>query len=413
MRILTIREVTQYIKELLDADPYLANVWVKGEVTNCHYHPSGHVYLTLKDNVSMLRTVIFRSKARRLNFRLADGMAVVAQGYVSLFEREGQYQLYAAYVEPEGVGVAHLNLEQLKAKLEREGLFDQTRKKALPRFPESIGIVTSPVGAAVKDILAVLGNRWPQARVYIAPVTVQGETAAYEIARGINILSHSGLVDVIIVGRGGGSPEELAAFNSEAVARAVYASKVPVVSAVGHEKDVTVTDLVADKRAATPSVAAEIATPNKMDVVNYVNILEGRLKRAMSAYVRGVKSELRSMARSSVLQRPADFIIARRREQLERLDDRLRRAMRSFWQQRAYRLSVLSGRLEALSPLATLARGYSICYSFRNEVVRSPDDVKPGEDIKIWLSEGGLHCKVTGQMRQSLKSILTNGRRRF
>jgi exodeoxyribonuclease VII large subunit len=394
VRILSVRELTSYIKERLESDPFLARVWVRGEVSSCVYHPSGHLYFEIKDEAARLRVVMFRSQAARLEIRLENGTAVVVRGYLSVYERSGSYQLYAQAVEPEGAGALHEALERLKERLQREGLFDAARKRPLPSIPAVVGLVTSPVGAAVKDILTVLRKRWPLARVVLAPVSVQGETAPYEIAQAIRRLNEMDEVDVIIVGRGGGAPEELWAFNTELVARAVFESRVPVVSAVGHEKDVTISDLVADLRAATPSAAAELVAPDRRAVRGQLENLRVGLDRAIRRHLDWRRLRLEALVRRPVLAEPAAWICARRREKVAQLEERLKNVAARLVDERKARLAVLSGRLQALSPLEILARGYSVCRRADGRILRDAAEVLPGEKITVQLRAGGLLCAV-------------------
>ncbi|AZK59516.1 exodeoxyribonuclease VII large subunit [Candidatus Desulforudis audaxviator] len=393
MRIVSVRELTGYIKERLESDPFLAHVWVRGEVSACTRHPSGHLYFFLKDEAARIRVVMFRSQVSRLGVPLENGTTVVVRGYLGVYERNGEYQLYAQGAEAEGAGKLHAALERLKEKLQREGLFDPARKRALPALPDTVGVVTSPVGAALKDILTIMRRRWPPARVLLAPVSVQGETAPYEIAQAIRALNGAGGVDVIIVGRGGGAPEELAAFNTEVVARAIFESRIPVVSAVGHEKDVTVADLVADWRAPTPSAAAEAVVPDQRAVRERLAAVESRLGRAVRHRLAVYRVRLEALRQRPVMASPG-VLCRRRREVVRSLEERLGGAIGRRTGEGRSRLAVLSGRLEALSPLQVLARGYSICRRADGRIVRDADGVSPGERVIIWLHAGGLSCLV-------------------
>ncbi len=397
MRIINVSELTAYLRTRIEEDPFLANVWVRGEVSNCHYHPSGHLYFSLRDKYTTLGVVMFRSRVRQCRFRVNNGMAVVVRGAVGFYDRDNRCQLYAEELEPEGLGALHAALEQLKERLAAEGLFDEARKKPIPRFPSRIGLVTSPVGAAYKDVLTVAAKRWPQAEIVVAPVSVQGDTAPREIAGAIAALNRAGNVDVIIVGRGGGSIEELWAFNTETVARAVAASAIPVVSAVGHEKDVTIADLVADRRAATPSAAAELVCPDQAEVRYAMEMTGRRLQRSLTVYMDGLKRALRRCTESRAMARPLETIIALPGRRLEVLELRQSGAMGAITRHWERNLAELAGRLESLSPLATLARGYSICYreEERGErLLRDAGQVRSGERIKVRLHRGRLRCRV-------------------
>ncbi|MCL6635582.1 MAG: exodeoxyribonuclease VII large subunit, partial [Peptococcaceae bacterium] len=338
--------------------------------------------------------VMFRSKNRRVAFRPENGMAVTVRGYVTVFERDGVYQLYAEEMEPDGAGALHLAFEQLKAKLQKEGLFDRKHKKELPFLPRRIGIVTSPAGAAVRDMLEIIKRRWPGRAIIIVPAAVQGETAPAEIARGIALLNRLGDVDVIITGRGGGSLEELWAFNTEMVARAIFASRVPVISAVGHETDVTIADFVADVRAATPSNAAELVVPDRMAVERHLAGLRRRLLRAGAEAVRQGRRRLTVCLARPVFTRPADVLCGARQQEVDYLARRLAQGVRSFTARAGNRLAVLSAALNALSPLATLARGYSICTTPSGKVVGDAADVETGSRLDIYLHRGSLQCLV-------------------
>ncbi|MCL6636227.1 MAG: exodeoxyribonuclease VII large subunit, partial [Peptococcaceae bacterium] len=389
MRILAVRELTQHVKSLLEKDYLLANVWVKGEVSNFKAHPSGHFYFTLKDEASTVRVVMFRSRTRLLPFRPENGMAVTVRGYVSVFERDGTYQLYAEEMEPDGTGALYLAFEQLKERLQREGLFDPKHKKALPLLPRRIGIVTSPTGAAIRDMVKIIGTRWPGREIVLVPVQVQGEAAPPAVARGIQLLNRLGGVDLIIVGRGGGSLEELWAFNTEIVARSIFQSSVPVISAVGHETDVTIADFVADARAATPSNAAEMAVPDKREMERYIQSLKGRLIRALEAKAGEGRRRLAACLASRVFARPVDAICGPGLQTLDFLNRRLAQGVRGAVEQEKGRLAVLAGRLQALSPLATLARGYSICTTPDGKrVISDAGSLEPGDRLAVRLHRG-------------------------
>jgi len=396
VRIIGVSELTAYLKERLEGDPFLANIWVRGEVCNCHYHPSGHVYFAIREKGALIRAVMFRSRAARQSFRLQDGLSVVARGAIGLYERDGQYRLYVEEAVPDGVGAYYAALEELKARLQAEGLFDEQRKRPLPALPLRIGLVTSPAGAAVRDVITVAAKRWPLAEIVLAPVSVQGDTAPYEIARGIRELNKEDGIEVIIVGRGGGAPEELWAFNTEVVARAIFHSAVPVVSAVGHEKDVTIADLVADRRAATPSAAAELVCPDRVEIARYLTGLRHRLARAVGAHLNRGRHRLSATLRSRALARPVETVYGQRHRAVELLAVRLRRSVEGVISRRNADLGRAAARLDALSPLATLARGYSIC---RREadgaILRDAAMVAAGDNVAVQLRYGRLRCKVT------------------
>lgn len=395
MRILTVQELTRHIKTLLEKDYLLVNVWVKGEISNFKAASSGHFYFTLKDNYSCLRVVMFRSRSRSLPYRPENGMAVTVRGYVSVYERDGAYQLYAEEMEPDGTGALYLAFEQLKERLQKEGLFDPGHKKALPLLPRRIGVVTSPTGAAVRDLVEIIKRRWPGLEIILVPVLVQGESAPPDVARGIQMLNKLGGVDLIIVGRGGGSLEELWAFNTEIVARSIYNSKIPVISAVGHETDITISDFVADKRAATPSAAAELAVPDKREMARHVQTLKTRLYRAANDKLRSCGQRLAACLANRHFTRPLDVFCGARQQSLDFLSHRLNQGVRSSVGEQERRLAVLAGRLQTLSPLSTLARGYSICTAPDGKrVFYDPDSIKIGERLSVRLYRGFLRCIV-------------------
>jgi exodeoxyribonuclease VII large subunit len=394
-RLITVSELNSYIKGMMDRDPLLVNLWVRGEISNCKLAASGHFYFTLKDDQSLIKAVMFRSRLAKILFRPENGLAVRARGYVTVFERDGAYQFYTEEMEPDGTGALYLAFEQLKNKLHKEGLFDPRNKKKLPFLPRRIGIVTSPTGAVLRDMIKILYRRWPGLEIIFAPVPVQGETAAGEIARAIDRLNQDGAVQVIIVGRGGGSLEELWAFNTEIVARSIFNSVVPVVSAVGHETDFTIADYVADVRAPTPSAAAELVTPVKEEVKKSVDAMRERLHRGAAASIRQHRQRLQSVLDRPLFWRPAQEICAGREQQVDFLQQRLAKSTKAVMEQNKNKLAVLLGSLDALNPLATLARGYSICVrKGTEEIIQSAREVSCGESITVKLHEGRLFCLV-------------------
>ena len=398
MRVLTVQELTRHIKALVEKDYQLANVWVKGEISNFKAASSGHLYFTLKDDCSCLKVVMFRSRSRLVPFRPENGMAVTVRGYVSVFERDGTYQLYAEEMEPDGAGALYLAMEQLKAKLELEGLFERKHKKDLPLLPRRIGIVTSPTGAAIRDMVEIIRRRWDGREIVLVPVLVQGEGASASVAGGIQLLNRLGGIDLIIVGRGGGSLEELWAFNTEGVARSIFNSKVPVISAVGHETDVTISDFVADARAATPSAAAEMAVPDQREMERYVQGLETRLTRALDKKMLESGRRLEACLANRVFTHPVDTLCGVRYQTLDFLSRRLLQGGRGTVEREAGRLAVLAGRLQALSPLSTLARGYSICATpDGGRVITDAGSVEAGEKLTVRLHRGLLQCVVEGK----------------
>ena len=400
-RIFSVGELTEYLKALLDSDRNLRSIWVRGEISNYKHHSSGHIYFTLKDETSSIKAVMFRSKASQLAFRPEHGMRVVARGYVTIFPRDGQYQLYVEELEPDGLGSLHLAFEQLKKRLEAEGLFDVNLKKSLPPFPRRLGIVTSPTGAAVQDMLNIIRRRYPKVHIILVPVAVQGEEAPGQIAQAVRMLNVPSMaVDVIIVGRGGGSLEELWAFNTEAVARAIFSSHIPVVSAVGHETDFTIADFVADLRAPTPSAAAELVVPDEKELSRHLDSLGQRLLQGLKHQLHVKQKRLELCLQRGVLTRPKDrlFQLSQHVDSLEReLTMRAEKAL----QGKQGLLAALAGQLQALSPLATLSRGYTLTlYSDDRRRVTGVEEVRVGQGLTTLLADGEVDCTVTEVRRK-------------
>lgn len=392
--IYSVSQVNGYIKGLLDADPLLGQLFVRGEISNYKAYPSGHHYFSLKDPEGTIRCVMFRREAVNLRFRPQNGMKVIALGRVAVFPRDGQYQLYVNVLTPDGVGDLHEAFEQLKARLAAEGLFDEAHKKAIPKFPARIALVTSPAGAAVRDMIRILGARWPMAEVCVLPVRVQGAEAAGEIARAIAYANACQVADLLIVGRGGGSMEDLWCFNEEIVARAIYASELPVISAVGHEPDVTISDLVADVRAATPSNAAELAVADQNDAYAWVQELSQRLGQQMARELRRERERLDRLQNSRALQDPM-WLIEERRMWLDRSREQMGAALRHCVAQERTRFAAAAGKLDALSPLKVLGRGYAI--PKRGEtVITSVKSLKAKDEFVLQLRDGAVDCQVKG-----------------
>ena len=393
--IFTVSEVNSIIKNLLDGNEVLRQVYVRGEISNFKYHNmSGHMYFTLKDEMSQIRCVMFKSSNMLLPFMPENGMKVIAFGFVSVFARDGQYQLYVEDLEPDGIGALHIAFEKLKMRLEQEGLFAQERKRPLPFLPRKIGLVTSPTGAAIRDLLTVIRRRFPNVNIVIAPVLVQGKGAADDICSAISLLNSLNDIDVIIVGRGGGSIEELWAFNEEKVARAISNSKIPVISAVGHETDYTIADFVADKRAPTPSAAGEIVVPEKRILKNELRLISLRLVNGFYNYIGEKRQKLEYLKAAPVFRRPQTYIINCRQE-LDELLISLMKETNYYMTQKKALLSHLVSRLDALNPLSILKRGYSICIKDdTNQVVKGIADVKKGDCVRVLLADGSLICDV-------------------
>ena len=389
----SVTQLTQYIKLLLDRDEILSQACVRGELSNYKIHSSGHHYFTLKDEGAVISCVMFRSDAMRLRFRPETGMKVILSGRVSLFPKSGQYQIYVSHMQPDGVGDLAVAFEQLKKKLSAEGLFDPARKKPLPRYPGTVALVTSPTGAAVQDMIRILGRRWPLARVLVCPVRVQGAGAAEEIAAMLDYVDGHDLADVIITGRGGGSMEDLWAFNEEIVARAIARCEIPVISAVGHEPDVTIADFAADVRAATPSNGAEIAVCDQSELRDALGQLTVRLTRAQDRRISALTDRLNRLKASPVMRSP-EGAIQQRELLLELLRQRLEHAGTRRFQQEEQRLARLAGRLDALSPLKVLARGYALASREDGTVIRAAGELTPGEPIRLRLGQGSARCTV-------------------
>lgn len=390
---LSVSELNARIKGLIESDPVLGSVYVRGELSNYKVYPSGHHYFTLKDAESSLRCVMFRSAASKLRFRPESGMRVTAWGRVAVYPRDGAYQLYCEGLMPEGAGDLQVAYEQLKAKLAAEGLFDPAHKKPIPRYPERIAVITSSAGAAVHDIIRVLRKRWPVAKVVLLPVRVQGVEAPPEIAGALRYANKYRVADVIITGRGGGSIEDLWAFNDERVARAIYASELPVISAVGHEPDVTIADFVADLRAATPSNAAELVAPDVSELRDAIRSASARLDQAIDRGLSQRRTALTELASRRVMQSPTGFIDQRRLE-LDSIRLRLDAAATGRLHRERQEFARLAAKLDALSPLKVLGRGYSIALDAEGRAVREADQLKAGDKLDLRLSRGGAKCLV-------------------
>ena len=390
---LSVSELNARIKGLIESDPVLGSVYVRGELSNYKVYPSGHHYFTLKDAESSLRCVMFRSAASKLRFRPESGMRVTAWGRVAVYPRDGAYQLYCEGLMPEGAGDLQVASEQLKAKLAAEGLFDPAHKKPIPRYPERIAVITSSAGAAVHDIIRVLRKRWPVAKVVLLPVRVQGVEAPPEIAGALRYANKYRVADVIITGRGGGSIEDLWAFNDERVARAIYASELPVISAVGHEPDVTIADFVADLRAATPSNAAELVAPDVSELRDAIRSASARLDQAIDRGLSQRRTALTELASRRVMQSPTGFIDQRRLE-LDSIRLRLDAAATGRLHRERQEFARLAAKLDALSPLKVLGRGYSIALDAEGRAVREAGQLKAGDKLDLRLSRGGAKCLV-------------------
>lgn len=388
-RTATVSQINGYIKKILDANQILNNVWVKGELSNFKPHYSGHIYTTLKDEGGVLKAVMFRSAASKLTFSPTEGMKVLARGRVGVYEPSGAYQLYIEEMIPDGVGELYIAYEQLKARLDEEGLFNPTYKKPIPQYPKKIGVSTATTGAAVRDIINVITRRYPLAEIIIYPTQVQGVGAAQSIVNAIEYFNSSEQVDTLIVGRGGGSIEDLWAYNEEIVARAIFASKIPIISAVGHETDFTIADFVADLRAPTPSAAAEIAVPSVLELGAAVENSKNRCVNAILKRCENLRLKLDSMR----LKTPSEII----EENYQRVDNLVKhmenRIMLNISEGKRM-LASSAAKLDALSPLQTLSRGFSVAITNDGTVVRSSKDLHSGDDFTLKLSDGDVDCKV-------------------
>ena len=391
--IFGVAEVNQLVKHLLDGEPMLSSICVRGELSNYKMYPSGHHYFTLKDAEGALRCVMFKGAASKLRFRPENGMAVVASGRITVFPRDGAYQLYCNTLSPLGAGDLAVAFEQLKAKLQAEGLFDPAHKKPLPAYPQRIAVVTSAAGAAVHDMIRILRRRYPLAKVILLPVRVQGAEAPPEIAGAIRYADRWHIGDVIITGRGGGSMEDLWAFNDERVARAIYDCQTPIISAVGHEPDVTIADFVADARASTPSNAAEIAVPDRMDLTRQLRDMQVRLEQSQIARLESLRQRLEKLADQRCLRDHGAYIQDKRMA-LVHLQQRLGDLASTQTARKRQRFSALAASLDALSPLAVLGRGYAVARNGQGTILKSWRDVTAGEIVTVTLGEGGFSAQV-------------------
>ena len=388
-----VAEVNQLVKQLLDGEPMLQNIYVRGELSNYKMYPSGHHYFTLKDADGALRCVMFRGQASRLRFRPENGMQVIARGRITVFPRDGAYQLYCDALTPEGAGDLAVAFEQLKAKLHAEGLFDPAHKKPLPRYPQRIAVVTSAAGAAVHDMIRILRRRYPIAKVILLPVRVQGAEAPPEIAGAIRYADRWKIGDVIITGRGGGSMEDLWAFNDERVARAIYDCETPIISAVGHEPDVTISDFVADARASTPSNAAEIAVPDQVELLRGLRGAGDRMVQCETGRLEAARQRLDNLASKRVMRDQLAYVQDKRME-LAHLQQRLGDLSGALLSRRRQRFSALAAALDAMSPLKVLGRGYAVARSQDGTILKSGREVAPGDRVSVTLSEGGFDAVV-------------------
>jgi len=388
----TVTELNNYIKNIFEADRTLSSVTVKGEISNFTAHRSGHLYFSLKDADSQIKAVMFRSSASRLRFMPENGMRVIVHGSVSCFSRDGVYQLYAGSIQPDGVGALYLAYEQLKERLAEEGLFDEGHKKPIPELPRNIGVITSPTGAAVRDIINIVKRRFPIATVYVYPALVQGEGAEASLIEGVDFFDNSKLVDTVIIGRGGGSIEDLWAFNSEALARRIFSAEVPVISAVGHETDFTICDFVSDLRAPTPSAAAELAVPDMRELIERIDVSLDRAERALTRRLERSAERLENL-NQRLLASGVPQLLLQKRELVERLRVMADRGVSDVLSGLSSRLAVSSEKLVALNPLGVLSRGYSTV-AVRGKVVGSVSELNDGDTITVRFSDGAADAVV-------------------
>lgn len=399
-KIYTISELSDYLNNMMAADPILQDLWVRGEVSNFHHHNSGHMYFTLKDNHSCISAIMFRGNNRYLKFELEEGMTVNAHGYVGIYQPRGNYQFYIDQLEPAGKGALYLAFEQLKLKLSQEGLFAVEQKKAIPLLPQKIGVVTSPTGAAIRDILAVARRRFRNVSMLIVPSLVQGEQAASQIVRGIEYLNQRADIDLIIISRGGGTIEDLWPFNEEMVARSIFCSQKPIISGVGHESDYTIADFVADLRAPTPSAAAELALSSRLELEKNLTGIYNRLVNAIQFQLANSRGKLSALAGRRVFSNPQELLAT----QLQNLDDlsrRLELTMERTINKKREKFIFLNGKLEGLSPLKTLSRGYTITSKTGN-IVNSIAVIEQGDLLITRVSDGEILSRVEGKREDEL-----------
>lgn len=395
-RVLSVSQINFYIKSIIENDGSLQFVLVTGEISNLTVHQrSGHIYLSLKDSNSVISAVMFAGNARRLKFRLENGMKVICRGRISVYEPSGRYQLYIEDMQPDGVGALTLAFEQLKKSLAQKGLFDNAHKKPLPKFPKTIGVITSPTGAAVQDITNIIRRRFPSADIVLAPVLVQGESAPEQLVRAVNKFSASKIADVVIIGRGGGSAEDLWAFNDEQLAYAVYNCETPIISGVGHETDFTVCDFVADVRASTPSAAAELAVPDRQELMSYYfkqkQYISAMLDRKIKTAQLRLENQQRRMSASSPKLKAEQL-----EKQLSAKSEKLTRFMNVYISNKENKLIAAKGKLDGLNPLNVLNRGYAIAEK-AEKIITSSKQLKDGDDFTVILSDGKINAKVCGE----------------
>jgi len=391
--ILSVTQINEYIRALINGDEILSMITVRGEISNLTVHRSGHIYFTLKDEGSVLKAVMFRSNAQRVKFTLKEGMNVIVYGRISVYTPSGQYQLYAENIQPDGIGALYIAYEQIKQRLADEGLFDQSRKKPIPRFPSTVGIVTSPTGAAIHDMINVMSRRYPAAKLLLYPALVQGDTAYKSLISGISYFNEQKCADVIIIGRGGGSLEDLWAFNNVELAYAIARSEIPVISAVGHESDFTIADFVADLRAPTPSAAAELAVPDALSLRSTLNYDLSLLEKAIITCIERYKKDLSLLASSKVLASKQELLDTYRMN-TSITSDKLDASIEKIISAKRFEFSISAAKLDSISPLNTLARGYAIVQESSGRALSSIDGISIGDSIDIRFSNGVIEANV-------------------
>lgn len=390
----TVTEINEYIKWLLDGEKQLQDVYVIGELSNFKKHTTGHCYFSLKDEKSEIRAVMFASYARKLKFKPENGLKLVVHARVSAYPQNGSYQLYVDSMQPDGLGSLYLAYEQLKEKLDKEGLFDESIKKPIPKYPKRIGVITSPTGAAIRDIINVTTRRMPSIQLLLYPTLVQGQEASYELTRAVEYFNIEKNVDVIIIGRGGGSIEDLWAFNDENLARAIYKSEIPIISGVGHEIDFTICDFVADVRAATPSAAAEIATTDINEVLNALSTFEYKAINSLLGYVSYFKEKLTNISNKKIFKSPETMLDIPKMK-FSNILESLKSSMSQINLTQKEKFSNINAKLFSLNPMAVLARGYSLIYNDNNVIVKSSKSINEGDNIKIKMFDGEIKATVT------------------
>lgn len=401
--ILTVTQLNEYIKSKIDSDKTLSSIWLKGEISNFVHHKTGHLYFTVKDEGSLIRSLMFASAASKLPFKPENGMKVILHGRVASYIRDGIYNFYADSMEPDGVGALYIAYEQLKKKLAAEGLFRSEIKKPLPKIPTRIGVITSPTGAAVRDIINVISRRFPYAKIIVYPALVQGDGAPPQLIAGIRHFNETDSADVIILGRGGGSIEDLWAFNNEALAREIAASRIPIISAVGHETDFTIADYVADRRAPTPSAAAELAVPETNELQRKIGNITGRMETLLTASLQVKRKALNALSESKVMRSPI-HVLDEKKTRLIMDTDKLENAMRLYLKDKTAVFNKNASKLEALNPLSVLLRGFSAVFNDGGKLIKSVDDVAPGDTLSLRTADGTIRTTVTDTEKPNAES---------